>query len=132
MRAFDRAVEVYQTPIPYGFAIRPHLRPYHVEATQEMIDEGNHREAMYWITCLDTAYLALQNDAPDAEKPVFAAQLQAMQAALGFTSAEAWAERVAAAERLARRSTASPTRSSRCILNSANSQGGSSERPGGG
>ena len=65
-----------------------------------MIEEGNHREAMFWISCHDTPYLVLQNDAPDAEQPVFAAQLQAMLAALGYTSAEAWAERVAAAERL--------------------------------
>ncbi len=45
----------------------------------------------------------LQNDAPDGEKPAFAAQLQAMYAALGYadTSDEAWAERVASAERLA-------------------------------
>jgi len=98
--AFERAVAVYQTPIPFGFMMRAHLRPYLAEATQEMIDEGNHREAMFWISCLDTPYLVLQNDAPDAEKPVFAAQLQAILAALGYTSAEAWAERVAAAERL--------------------------------
>lgn len=100
--AFDRSVEVYQTPTPYGFTIRAHLRPYLTEATQEMIDEGNHREATFWITTLVTeSYLVLQNDAPDAEKPGFAAQLQALYAALGYTSAEAWAERVAAAERLA-------------------------------
>jgi hypothetical protein len=99
--AFDRAAEVYQTPIPYGFAMRAHIRPYYVEATQEMIDEGNHREAMYWISCQDTAYLALQNDAPDAEKEFFAAQFQALHAALGYTSASAWAARVEAAEPLA-------------------------------
>jgi hypothetical protein len=99
--AFDRSVEVYQTPTPYGFTIRAHLRPYLAEATQEMIDEGNHREAMFWIMTLATeSYLVLQNDAPDAEKTVFAAQLQAMLAALGYTSAAAWAERLAAAERL--------------------------------
>ena len=99
--AFDRSVEVYQTPTPYGFTIRAHLRPYLAEATQEMIDEGNHREAMFWIMTLATeSYLVLQNDAPDAEKLVFAAQLQAMLAALGYTSAERWAERVAAAEHL--------------------------------
>ncbi len=101
VRAFDRAVAVYQTPLPFGFVMRPHLRPYHVAGTQEMIDEGNHREAMFWITCLDTAYLVLQNDAPAAEKPGFAAQFEAMHTALGYNSAAAWAERVAAAERLA-------------------------------
>jgi hypothetical protein len=103
--AFDRSVEVYKTPTPYGFTIRPHLRPYLAEATQEMIDEGNHREAMFWISALaGESYLVLQNDAPDEEKSEFAAQLQAMYAALGYTdtSAEVWAERVASAEHLAR------------------------------
>lgn len=102
--AFDRSVEVYKTPTPYGFTIRPHLRPYLAEATQEMIDEGNHREAMFWITALaGESYLVLQNDAPDGEKALFAAQLQAMHTALGYTdtSAEAWEERVESAERLA-------------------------------
>ncbi len=100
--AFDRSVEVYQTPTPYGFTIRPHLRPYLTEATQEMISEGNHREAVFWITALaGESYLVLQNDAPVAEKPEFAAQLQALHAALGYTSAEAWVERIASAERLA-------------------------------
>ncbi len=99
--AFDRAVEVIQTSTPYGFALRPHLRPYHVEGTQEMIDEGNHREAVFWITCLDTAYIVLENDAPEAEKPGFAAQFGAMHAALGHTSVEAWAERLDSAEPLA-------------------------------
>jgi hypothetical protein len=99
--AFDRSAEVYQTPTPFGFTIRAYLRPYLTEATQEMIDEGNHREATFWIMTLVTeSYLVLQNDAPDAEKQLFAAQLQAMLVALGYTSAVAWAERVAAAERL--------------------------------
>jgi hypothetical protein len=101
--AFDRSVEVYQTPTPYGFTIRPHLRPYVVAATQEMIDEGNHREAIYWITALaGESYLVLQNDAPEAEKPLFAAQQQVMHVALGYTSTERWPERVASAEHLAR------------------------------
>src|SRR5207237_3505448 len=104
--AFDRSVEVYHTPTPYGFTIRLHLRPYLAEATQEMIDEGNHREAMFWITALaGESYLVLQNDAPDGEKPEFAAQLQAMHAALGYADTsgltQAWAERVASDERLA-------------------------------
>jgi hypothetical protein len=101
MTAFDRAVEVYQTTIPFGFALRRHVRPYHLEGTLEMIDEGSHREAMYWISCLDTAYLALQNDAPDAEKPVFAAQYHIMHDALGNASVERWSERVESAEQLA-------------------------------
>jgi hypothetical protein len=102
--AFDRSVEVYKTPTPYGFTILPHLRPYLSEATQEMIDEGNYREAMFWISALaGESYLVLQNDAPDSEKPQFAAQLRVMYDALGYvdTSAQAWEERVASAKRLA-------------------------------
>jgi hypothetical protein len=102
--AFDRSVEVYKTPTPYGFTIRPHLRPYLAEATQEMIDEGKHREAMFWISALaGESYLVLQNDAPAVEKPGFATQLRAMHAALGYADMldEAWAERVGSAERLA-------------------------------
>ena len=99
---FDRAVEVRQTPTPFGFTIRAHLRPYLIEATQEMIDEGRHREAVFWIvTLVSEAYLVLQNDAPAAEQPVFAAQLQALLTTLGYTSAAAWDARVGAAERLA-------------------------------
>ena len=99
--AFDRAVAVYHTPTPYGFTIRAHLRPYLVAATQELIDEGQHREATFWImTLVSEAYVVLQHDAPDAEKPVFAAQFHAMLAALGYTSAAAWTVRIAAAERL--------------------------------
>ena len=59
-----------------------------------MYRAGGHREAMFWISCLDTAYLALQIDEPDAEKPVFAAQFQAMHTARENNSGEMWAERV--------------------------------------
>ncbi len=92
--AFDQAAAVNRTPVPYGFAIRPHLRPYYLDGTLEMIDEGNHREAMYWVACLDTVYYVLGNDAPLAEKPAFAAQHHGLLAALGCTSDETWAARV--------------------------------------
>jgi hypothetical protein len=98
---FDRAVEVYQTPIPYGFAVAAHIKPYYVEGTREMIEAGLHREAMYWVACLDTVYLILANDAPEAEKPMFAAHFDALQSALNNTSAEAWSARVYTATRLA-------------------------------
>lgn len=101
MTDFDRAVEVIKTPIPYGFAIRDHLRPYYVEGTREMIDEGSHREAMFWVAIHDVVYLALHHDAPDDEKPIFAAHFQAMCTALGYTSDEVWAERVETATHLA-------------------------------
>ena len=102
VNAFDRAAQVYETPTPYGFSIRPHLRPYLAEATQEMINEGNHREAIHWIMAYaGEAYLVLQNDAPEAEKPVFASEFQAICDALGYTLTDKWPERVNTAEHLA-------------------------------
>jgi hypothetical protein len=98
---FDRSVEVYRTPTPFGFTIQAHLRPYLAAATQEMIDEGYHREAMFWLIALASeSFLVLQNDAPEAEKPGWAAQLRALHVALGYASPQMWTERVALAERL--------------------------------
>ena len=101
--AFDRAVEVYRTPFPFGFTLRPFLRPYYVEAAQEMIEQGQHREAMFWIMATaGESYIALANDAPEAEKPVYADELRALHRALGYTTPEAYARKVEQAERLIR------------------------------
>jgi len=94
MEAYDRAVVVYQTPIPYGFSLREHLRPYYVQGALEMVEEGRHREAVFWVTILDIIFTVLENDAPAAEKAHFAAQCRAMYAALGMESAAGWTERV--------------------------------------
>jgi hypothetical protein len=70
--AFDRAVEVTQTPVLGSFKLHSHVKPYLVEGTQEMIDEGYHREAMYWIMAfLFISYNAIQADAPEEEKNRF-------------------------------------------------------------
>ncbi len=47
--AFDKAVAVIDRPVPFGYSLRPHVRPYIIEGAREMIDEGYHREAMFWI-----------------------------------------------------------------------------------
>lgn len=62
---FDRAVEVYRTPNPFGFKLHPHLRPYLIDGIRLMVDEGNHREASPWI-CLGLKITAevIRNDAP--------------------------------------------------------------------
>ncbi len=46
---FDRAVIVHKTPVPVDFKLKSHLRPYFLDASQEMINEGHHREATFWI-----------------------------------------------------------------------------------
>lgn len=71
VRAFDLALQVKQSPaVPFGHKFHSHLRPYLVEATQEMIDEGYHREALGWIGAYyGTSMLVFQNDAPDLLTP---------------------------------------------------------------
>ena len=99
--AFDRAAEVYRTPTPMGFTLQAHLRPYLVEASHEMIDEGLHREATFWIQAVaGESYLTLAHDAPEAEKPLFVAHERLMLDALGYTTLAAWNGRIAAAHAL--------------------------------
>jgi hypothetical protein len=93
--AFERATEVHRTPSPFGFKLRPFVRPYLVEATQEMIDTGYHREAMVWI--LFFHYLsnaAIQNDAPEDEKPGFQAGFDRLLHGLGHLARATWPARV--------------------------------------
>lgn len=84
--AFPQAVAIYRTPIPYvGYKLRPHLLPYYQAASQEMIDEGYHQEAMQWI--LHAYYLlniVFQNDATAIEKAVFAGKFHQLLADLGL------------------------------------------------
>jgi hypothetical protein len=98
MGAFDRAWVVYKTPIPYGFALREHLLPYYEQGSLEMIEEGKHREAVFWITCFDTPFFALANDAPETEKAHWAVQFLAMYGAVGMDTSAGWADRVKFAE----------------------------------
>ena len=85
-KAFPQAIAIYHTPIPYvGYKLRPHLLPYYTTASQEMIDEGHHREAMQWI--LHTFILlhtVFQNDAATAEKAAFAGKFHQLLADLGL------------------------------------------------
>jgi len=74
LRAFDRAVEVRRTFVPYSFKVQPHLRPYVDEAIAELITEGHHREAAFFLTLpYSTVNAILQKDASEQEKPGYQA-----------------------------------------------------------
>lgn len=96
IRAFDRAVDMHRTQSPYGFKLHPYVRPYFVQATQEMIDKGYHREAMFWIwVCHWLSNAALQNDAPAGEKARFQAGFDRLLNDMGLSTPE---DRTARAE----------------------------------
>jgi hypothetical protein len=100
--AFDHAVAVTRTPVPFQFKLQPHVRPYIIAGAQEMIDQGYHREAMFWIGgFLMFANSAIQADAPSAEKPYFQAMLDRLVAEMGLGTPAAIAARAREAEDLA-------------------------------
>jgi hypothetical protein len=93
--AFDRAVAVRQTPSFWGFKLRPHVRPYAIKGAQEIIDGGNHREAMWWIVFfLVVSLIAIQTDAPDEGKPRFRATFGRLLNDLGLGTPADWQSRL--------------------------------------
>jgi hypothetical protein len=92
---FDRAVQVVQSPVPFRFKLHPHVRPYAIEATQEMIEAGYHREAMGWILFfMLVANQAIQIDAPADERPYFQAKAERILADVGWDSPSIIARRL--------------------------------------
>jgi len=94
-RAIDRAVALRDPQTPYSHKLRSHLRPYFIEGAREMISGGYHREAMWWIwMCHSVANMAIQNDAPEDEKPRFQVVWDRLMAGLGVSTPEDWTARV--------------------------------------
>jgi hypothetical protein len=92
--AFDRAVEVHRTPIPFGYKLHPHVRPYLVEGARELVDEGHPREAMPWIWSFHgIAHTALEKDVPEAERPHFEAGFARLLGELHLGSPSGWRAR---------------------------------------
>jgi hypothetical protein len=88
---FDRAVEVNRTPSLFDIKLHPHIRPYAIEGAQEIIDEGNHREAMFWIEIFFAiSFAAIQNDAPDHEKPRFQTTFRQLLSDRGLSTPKDW------------------------------------------
>ncbi|NOZ27475.1 MAG: hypothetical protein GXP39_05400 [Chloroflexi bacterium] len=71
---FDKAVQVIRTPFYGDFDISHDARPYLIEGSYEMLREGYHREAMFWIAIIHyLANKAIQNDGPEEEKSIYQA-----------------------------------------------------------
>jgi hypothetical protein len=66
-----------------------------------MIDEGHHREAMFWIEAFWTlALMAIQNDAPEEEKPRFQAAFERLLDDVGLRTPADWQSRLQKAGKL--------------------------------
>jgi hypothetical protein len=87
IEAFDLAVTVIRTPHPASHKLHAHLRPYFVAASESLIQEGNHREALHWLFLF---YLAacdvLLVDGPEERKPYFAGRAADFLEEIGMES----------------------------------------------
>jgi len=99
--AFDKAVEVTRTPIPFAFKLHPHVKPYFIEGSREMIEEGYHREAVLWISVgTFIATNAILTDAPENDKPPFLAAAHKFLSDLGLIAFEDIESRIQQAKEL--------------------------------
>ncbi len=48
-RAFDTAVPIHKTPVPYDHKLDVCVRPYLVDGTREMFAEDGYRESFFWM-----------------------------------------------------------------------------------
>jgi hypothetical protein len=98
--AFDLALRIKKTPHPFQHKLNAHLRPYFVDACQNMIDEGYYREALGWVLpfyCSTTDVILV--DGTEADRLKYAERRDEFFRALGFDTADA---RVAKWEQAAR------------------------------
>ena len=94
VNAFDRAVEVIQTPVSYEFNICRAARPYAIGGSQQMIEDGDYRGAVPFIMWIYyTSINVIQNDASEEEKTKYLRSYQNALNTLGFTSKEVIIER---------------------------------------
>jgi hypothetical protein len=100
--ALDRALEVYETPFLLDHNVRPCARPYLIEGAEQMVQAGNHQEAMFWIAAIHwSANTALQNDAPATERSRWQTGFDQLQHDLMLDDLAAYRARVALARTVA-------------------------------
>ncbi|TVR61444.1 MAG: hypothetical protein EA426_03350 [Spirochaetaceae bacterium] len=105
--AYDRALEVKRSPVPFGFKVCPASRQHMIDGSRELIDQGYPREAVWWIQAVHyAAHNVLERDAPDEWERVYREPYQRLLDALGIGSLEAVAAKVPLAEELLSRTMA--------------------------
>jgi hypothetical protein len=99
--AFDLAIAVHRSPSAFDFKLHAHVRPIFIEGSQELVDEGLHREAMWWLsTAYYIANAAIQNDGSADQRRFHQAELVRIQP-LFTDSQDEWSVRTVRARRIA-------------------------------
>ena len=90
LEAFDRAIVVKRSPVPFEWKLDPCIRDYLNQGTLEILAEGLHREAIFWIAIFFIiSTIAIQQDGLAEEKEHYATRLTEFLRALGLDSTEA-------------------------------------------
>jgi hypothetical protein len=101
--AFDLAVKVKRTPHPFGHKMYAHLRPYLVEGSQEMMDEGYCREAVGWTKAFYSSSMQIiQIDAPSQLTSDMQAKFDECMSQLWLDGAVPWETRMEEAKAIFR------------------------------
>ncbi|MET1074847.1 MAG: hypothetical protein ABWY11_19520 [Umezawaea sp.] len=83
---FDLTTRAARTPLFFSTDLTPAARPIAVDGTRELIDAGDHREAVFWMVVTATrCHTALALDAPSAHEEALPAFTDLL-ADLGITT----------------------------------------------
>ena len=85
--AFDAAKEIIKTPLFFASDISEVGRPIAIDGSQELIERGDHREAIFWMVATSCrCQKVFFHDAPAATYERFDAGFRALLADLGIMS----------------------------------------------
>ncbi len=85
--AFDASVAVAKTPLPFSADITDIARPIAIDGSRELIDRGDHREAIFWIVATSLrCQTILHHDAPPHVRERFEQSHQELLNDIGITN----------------------------------------------
>lgn len=97
---FDAAKMVVKTPFPFAPDISDHARRVAIDGSRDLIERGNHREAMFWIAVTHCrCQKVLYQDAPLGTQRRFSHSYHELTANLGVSSVTGVRERCEEVER---------------------------------
>lgn len=84
---FDVATEVIRTPFPFASDISDLARPIAIDGSRELIERGDHREAVFWmLVTYSRCQKVLYDDAPRAMRNRFEPGYRQLLGDLGIVS----------------------------------------------
>jgi hypothetical protein len=85
--AFDAAKVVIRTPFPFAADISDMARPVAIDGSRALIEHGDQREAVFWITATySRCQKVLYHDAPEGMREQYSPGYRALLADLGICS----------------------------------------------